>query len=112
MEEAMQADLKALKLMENPDDKLGIAGAYSRLSEDVSMQGRQAEALEYAIKTIDIFEKNNLKEELVYGYTAAGAASIAMRKPEDALRYFDKAYTLATSLAGEGWRPFQPDRKL
>jgi two-component sensor histidine kinase len=98
MEEAMQADLKALTLMEDLDDKLGIAGAYSRLSEDVSMQGRQAEALEYAIKTIDICEKNNLKEELVYGYTAAGAASIAMSKHEDALRYFDKAYTLAKSL--------------
>lgn len=98
LEDALEADLKALKLMEDIDDKLGIAGAYSRLSEDVSMQGRQAEALDYAIKTIDICEKNNLKEELVYGYTAAGAASIAMHKHEDALHYFDKAYTLATSL--------------
>ena len=98
IEDAMQADLSALKLMEELDDKMGIAGAYSRLSEDVSRQGRQAEALDYAKKTIDICEKNNLQEALVYGYNAAGDASIAMSKPEDALMYFDKAFTLAKSL--------------
>jgi two-component sensor histidine kinase len=98
LEDAINADLKALKLMEDLDDKSGIAGAFSRLSEDVSQQGRQEEALEYAIKTIEICEKNNLQEQLVYGYTAAGAASIAMFKPEDALSYFDKAYALAKSL--------------
>jgi len=98
LEEALQADLKALTLMEELDDKLGIAGAYSRLSEDVSRQGRQAEALDYAIKTIDICEKYYLQKELVYGYTAAGAASIAMYKNEDAMRYFEKAYDLAKSL--------------
>ena len=98
LDEAMQADLNALALMEELDDKLGIAGAYSRLSEDVSRQGRQEEALDWAIKTIDICEKNNLQDELVYGYTAAGAASIAMYKHEEALYYFDKAYDLAKSL--------------
>ncbi len=98
LEEALKADLNALSLMEELDDKLGIAGAYSRLSEDVSRQGRQEEALEYAIKTIEICEKNNLQEELVYGYTAAGAASIAMYQPENALTYFSKAYDLAKAL--------------
>ena len=98
LEGALQADLKALYLMEELDDKIGIAGAYARLSEDVSRQGRQADAVEYAIKTINICEENNLQKELVYGYTAAGTATIAMYKHEDALSYFDKAYTLAKSL--------------
>jgi len=98
LEEALEADLKALALMEELDDKLGIAGAYSRLSEDVSRQGRQEEALAYAIKTIEISEKNNIQGELVYGYNAAGAASIAMGKNEDALHYFEKTHDLAKSL--------------
>ncbi len=98
LEEALEADLKALKLMEAIGDKLGIAGANSRLSQDVLQQGRKEDALEYAKKTIDICEKNNFKEELVYAYTAAGDATIALGDNQLAYEYFDKALTSAQAL--------------
>lgn len=101
LQEALEADLRALKLMEAIGDKLGIAGAYSRLSEDVLRQGRKEEALEYAKKTIAICEANDLKGELIYAYQAAGAASIAMGDNEGSLLYFDKTIALA-ELMGEG----------
>ncbi len=102
VEKAMSADLSALKLMEAIDDKLGIAGAYSRLSEDLYRQERYEEALDYANKTIAVCEKYALNEELVYGYTAAGSASIALHKHGAALDYFDKALSLAKSFGFDG----------
>src|SRR5690554_398886 len=98
LEEALEADLKALKLMEAIDDKLGIAGANNRLSEDVLRQGREQDALDYAKRTIAICEENNFQEELIYAYTAAGNASIAMGDNEQAYQYFDQALTSAKSL--------------
>ena len=95
IEKAMAADLRALKLMEELDDKLGIAGAYTRLSEDLSRQGRQAEALDYARKTIDICKKNDFKEELLFAYFAAGNASIALKNDRQSLAYYDSTIALA-----------------
>ncbi len=98
LKEALEADLKALKLMEAIDDKMGIAGANSRLSQDVLQQGRKEDALEYAKKTIAICEENNFTEELVYAYTAAGDATIALGDNQLAYEYFDKALTSAQAL--------------
>lgn len=98
LQEALEADLKALKLMEALDDKLGIAGANSRLSQDVLQQGRKEDALEYAKKTIAICKENNFSEELVYAYTAAGDATIALGDNQLAYKYFDNALTSALSL--------------
>lgn len=98
LEDALKADLKALKLMEEIGDKLGIASANSRLSQDVLQQGRQEDALEYAKKTIAICEENNFTEELVYAYTAAGDATIALGDNQLAYEYFDKALVSAQSL--------------
>lgn len=98
LEKAMQCDLKALRLMEYINDKAGIAGANTRISEDLYYQERYQEALEYALKNIAFCEKNKLNEELVYSYTNAGSASIGMHNPEDSFMYFDKALNLAISL--------------
>ena len=98
LEEALQADLKALQLMESIDDKLGIAGANSRLSEDVLRQGRSQEALDYAKKTIKICEENNFQEEIIYAYTAAGDATIAMGDNQQSFYYFDLALSTAKKL--------------
>lgn len=95
IENAMQSDLKALKLMESINDKAGIAGANTRISEDLCRQERYNEALEYALKNIAFCKKNELNKELVYSYTNAGSASIAMNNSEDAFMYFDKALSLA-----------------
>lgn len=98
LQEAMEADLKALKLMEALGDKLGIANANGRLSGDVLQQGRKEDALQYALKSIEISKVNGFDEEIIYGYTAAGDAYIAMGDTQQSYKYFDLALTTAKSL--------------
>lgn len=98
LQEAMEADLKALKLMETLGDKLGIANANGRLSNDLLEQGRKEDALEYAMKSIEISKENGFNEEIIYGYTAAGDANIAMGDNDQSFKYFDLALTTAKSL--------------
>ena len=98
IEKALEADLKALKLMESLGDKLGIANANGRLSNDLLEQGRKEDALEYAMKSIEISKENKFDEEIIYGYTAAGDAYIAMGDNEQSFKYFDLALTTAKSL--------------
>lgn len=98
LENAMQCDLKALKLMESINDKSGIAGANTRISEDLYRQERYKESLEYALKNIEFCKKNKLNEELVYSYSNAGSAHIGMNNHEESFIYFDKALSLAKAL--------------
>ncbi len=98
LKNAMQCDLKALTLMESINDESGIAGANTRISEDLYRQERYKESLDYALKNIDFCKKNKLNEELVYSYSNAGSAHIGMSNYEDSFTYFDKALTLAKSL--------------
>ncbi len=98
LQEAMEADLKALKLMEALGDKLGIANANGRLSNDVLQQGRKEDALQYALKSVEISKENGFDEEIIYGYTAAGDAYIAMGDNQQSFKYFDLALTTAKSL--------------
>lgn len=98
LEKAMEVDIKALRLMESIDNHIGIAGANNRISEDLSRQERNSESLEYAKKNIEFCLKNKLNEELVYAYTSAGSACIAMNNPQESFFYFDKALSLAKSL--------------
>lgn len=97
-DKALKADLKGLRIMESLDDKPGMAGAYERVSEDLTKQERMKEAMEYALKSIDVCTKNNLKNEMVYALSAAGSVSILSGKSKDAFNYFDRALTLAKSL--------------
>ncbi len=98
VDKALSCDLDALKLMESIGDKLGMVGAYSRISDDLIMHGRHKEALNYALKTINVSKENGFKEDLAFGYTAAGTVSIHTGKNEDALNYFEKALDLAAKL--------------
>ncbi|MDP2686020.1 MAG: tetratricopeptide repeat protein [Aequorivita sp.] len=98
LKEAMEADLKALKLMEALGDKLGIANANGRLSNDVLQQGRKEDALQYALKSVEISKENGFDEEIIYGYTAAGDAYIAMGDNQQSFKYFNLALTTAKSL--------------
>jgi two-component sensor histidine kinase len=94
-DKAMAADLKASGLMEDLDDKTGMAAAYERISEDLTKQERLKEAMDYAQKAIDICSKNNLSREMVYALTAAGDAAIAGGNNKQALDYFDRTLQLA-----------------
>lgn len=98
LEKAMAADLQALRLMEEINDQQGIADAIGRVSEDLSNQGRQAESLEYARRSIDICQKNDFKQQLTYAFRYAGDASIAMSNPAQALDYYNQALELTRSL--------------
>jgi two-component system, sensor histidine kinase PdtaS len=98
LENAMQCDLKALHLMESINDKAGIAGANTRISEDLCRQERFQEALDYALKNIDFCKKYKLNEELVFSYTNAGSAAIGMSNFKKSFMYFDKAVALAKEL--------------
>ncbi|MEO8414021.1 MAG: tetratricopeptide repeat protein [Ginsengibacter sp.] len=95
MEKAMAADLMASRLMEDLDDKEGIAGAYERVCEDLTRQGRLKEAMSYAQSAIDICEKNHLDNELVYAFTNAGDVAITGENTQQAFDYFDRALKLA-----------------
>jgi len=98
LNEALKVDLAALKLMESINNKEGIAGAYSRISEDLRTQERFSEALEYALNTIALCKENQLNNELVYAYTAAGDSYISIGNNKEAYSYFNKALNLATAL--------------
>jgi len=100
IDKAMAADLQALRLMEELGDQKGIAGALSRVSEDLSNQGRQTEALEYAQRAIDICKKNKFQQELPYALRHAGDACIAMGDNAQALDYYNQALDLTRSLQG------------
>jgi two-component system, sensor histidine kinase PdtaS len=91
IEAAMAADLKALRLMEQLNDQAGIANALGRVSDDLSQQG---EALEYAQRSVDICQKNNIQQELPYALRYAGDACIAMGNPAKALEYYNRALEL------------------
>jgi two-component system, sensor histidine kinase PdtaS len=95
MDKALAADLNASRLMETLDDKQGMAGAYERISEDLTRQERLSEAMNYAKKAIDICAKNNLNDELVYALTAAGDVEIAAGNNKQALDYFNRTLQLA-----------------
>ena len=94
-DKAMEADLKASHLMEALDDKKGMAAAYERICEDLTSQGRLAEAMDYAQKGMDICETNHLDDEMVYALTMGGYVKIAGDKNKEAFHYFDRALKLA-----------------
>lgn len=96
--QATEADLQALRLMEAIDDQKGIADALSRVSEDLYLQERAEEGFEYALKSIEIAEKNGFQEQWVYSMRAAGFIQFKLRQPEKALHYFDQALAKAKKL--------------
>jgi len=101
LEKAMAADLQALRLMEEISDQPGIADAIGRVSEDLSSQGRHAEALEYALRAVDICQKNGFQPQLKYSLRYAGDAYIAMSNPAKALYYYNQALELTRALGAD-----------
>ncbi|HEY5408030.1 MAG TPA: tetratricopeptide repeat protein [Ginsengibacter sp.] len=95
IDKAMAADLNASHIMEALEDKAGIAAAYERVSDDLTIQGRLKEAMDYTQKAIVICEKNNLNNELVYALTNAGSVEIKGGNNKQAFDYFNRTLQLA-----------------
>jgi len=95
IDKAMAADLNASHIMEALEDKAGIAAAYERVSDDLTIQGRLKEAMDYTQKAIEICEKNNLNNELVYALTNAGSVEIKGGNNKQAFDYFNRTLQLA-----------------
>jgi two-component sensor histidine kinase len=91
---AMAADLQALRRMEELGDQEKIADALGRVSEDLCLQGRLSEALEYAQRGIEICKKHNFQQEMPYVLRNAGDACIMMGDAARALGYYNQALEL------------------
>lgn len=90
-EKALQKNLQALKLMESLDDKAGICDALTRVSEDLTIQNRLSEALNYAEKAIAIADANNLTTEKFYVNFNAGNVAMALGNYKQSLDYYNAA---------------------
>ena len=90
-EKALQKNLQALKLMESLDDKAGICDALTRISEDLTIQNRLSESLNYAEKAIAIAEANNLTTEKFYVNFNAGNVAMALGNYKQSLDYYNAA---------------------
>lgn len=93
--QAMEGDLKALNLMESIGDKKGIAAANIRISEDLVQQERFKEALDYAEKNIAYCKQNDLDEQLIFSYFAAGDAAIRSSDYKKSYLYFSTALKMS-----------------
>ena len=91
IEKALETDLAALRLMEDLQDQLGMAGAYERVAEDLIVQGRLKEAKKYAQKAVTICAENDLSNELVYAITIAGSVAINEGNNQEAYDLFNRA---------------------
>lgn len=97
-EPAMEANLKALRIMEAIDDKPGIVNALGRVAGDLYNQEKYDEALEYALRAIDLSRKGGYDEEMPYLLYEAGYAAIGLKDYEASLGYWDEAMDLVQTL--------------
>jgi two-component sensor histidine kinase len=96
--QAMEADLSALRIMEELGDQEKIADALGRVSEDLLLQGRQSEALEYALRGVEICRKNGFQQQLAFALRNAGDVCINMGDNAGALGYYDEALRLTRAV--------------
>ncbi|MBS1927901.1 MAG: tetratricopeptide repeat protein [Chitinophagaceae bacterium] len=94
IKQAMDVDLKALKLMEQISNNEGIAEANNRISEDLYRQERFDEALDYAERNIAFSKKHNFFEPLAIALKSAGDANVALGNPAEAYKRYDSALTI------------------
>jgi two-component sensor histidine kinase len=90
----MEANLKALRIMEDLGDEAGIANALGRVAGDLYNQEKPDESLEYAQRGIAICREQKFLDELPYNLYHAGYAAIALKQYEEAVAYFAEALAL------------------
>lgn len=90
-DKAMSKDLYALKLMEETGNKAMICNALTRISDDLTRQERLEEANDYALRAIEMAEKNNLSSDFFYVYFNAGNVAMSANDYKSSLDYYNKA---------------------
>jgi two-component sensor histidine kinase len=90
-DQGMEANLEALRIMEEIDDQAGIVNALGRVAGDLYNQEKPKESLEYALRAIDLSREGGYDEELPYLLYYAGYAAIGLGDYEASLGYWDEA---------------------
>jgi signal transduction histidine kinase len=85
---------RALELNVAIDNKLGISFCYSAIVAEYDRLGRIPEALDYALKRIEIVEGLNDPFQLCLSYCSAGLMYAKLGDRDDAFAYFAKAYPI------------------
>ena len=96
-DQGMEANLKALRIMEDLGDEAGIANALGRVAGDLYNQENPKESLEYAQRAIKICREQNFLDELPYNLYHAGYAAIGLGQYEESAAYFEEALELVKS---------------
>jgi two-component sensor histidine kinase len=97
-EQGMEANLQALRIMEEIGDEAGIANALGRIAGDLYNQEDYEESLEYAQRAIELCRDKGFDDELPYILYHAGYASLGLQEYENGLAYFDEALELVQEL--------------
>lgn len=86
---------KTLEIGEKYGDSKAIAMAYSDMSNLFWKQGKFNAALNYGLKSLEVFEKRNLKD-LDYDFTLhlVGQFLVDLDRPKEALEYFQHSVQL------------------
>lgn len=92
IEQAMDVDMQALRLMEAAGDQHGISNAGNKLAEDLWKQGRLTEAMKYATSSLDIAKKTGAPLDLLFAYFTIGNVYISLSEFQNALQYYDSAF--------------------
>lgn len=98
LDESVEYNLQALSILEELKDSIGIARAYEQISCDLNRKDKGVEAMEYALKSIEIAEKINAERQLLYSYSAAGDAALLIPDGKLAYGYYDRGLNLAIKM--------------
>lgn len=98
LDESIEFNLEALSILLKLQDSIGIARAYEEVSSDLYRKGKADQAMEYALKSIEMAVKINAESQLVYSFTTAGNAALLIPDGKLAYDYYDKGINLARRL--------------
>ena len=98
IKEAIQSNLKALKIREEIKDTLGVAESYNNIASIFQQQEDLASALSYYKKAETLFESQNYSPGLINVYINIGFVHYSQEKYDSAQLYFEDGLNLAKEL--------------
>jgi two-component sensor histidine kinase len=98
LDESIEYNLEALAILLELKDSIGIARAYEEISSDLYRKGKAKDAMDYALKSIEMAEKVNAEPQLIYSLSSAGNAALLIPDGKLAYEYYDRGINLAKKL--------------